>query len=42
MFNENKAAVSLGLFEQAFGERPDANVQRKHRDKAPPIIRSSW
>lgn len=42
VFNENKAAVSLGLFEQAFGERPDANVQRKHRDKAPPIIRSSW
>ncbi|SDZ16954.1 DUF6682 family protein [Delftia lacustris] len=42
IFNENKAAVSLGLFEQAFGERPDANVQRKHRDKAPPIIRSSW
>jgi hypothetical protein len=42
VFNETKAAVSLGLFEQAFGERPDANVQRKHRDKAPPIIRSSW
>lgn len=42
VFNPDKAAVSLVLFERAFGERPDANVQRKQRDKAPPIIRSSW
>lgn len=42
VFDPSKAAVSLALFEQAFGERPDANVQRKHRDKAPPIIRSAW
>ncbi|QTD44553.1 DUF6682 family protein [Ottowia testudinis] len=41
-FNPTKAAQSLTLFEQAFGERPDANVQRKHRDLAPPIVRSNW
>ena len=38
----NKAAQSLALFAQAFGERVDANVQRKHRDRAPPLVRSSW
>ncbi len=42
IFNETKAAVSLGLFEQAFGERQDANVQRKQRDRRPPLVRSSW
>lgn len=38
-FDPNKAATSLAQFEQAFGERPDANVQRKHRDKRPPVVR---
>ena len=38
-FDPGKAAASLALFEQAFGERPDANVQRKHRDKRPPVVR---
>lgn len=41
-FDPGKAAVSLALFVQAFGERPDANVQRKRRDKRPPLVRSSW
>ena len=41
-FDPNKAAQSLALFAQAFGERVDANVQRKHRDRAPPLVRSSW
>lgn len=41
-FDPDKAAVSLGLFVQAFGERPDANVQRKQRDRRPPLVRSSW
>lgn len=38
-FDPAKAATSLALFVQAFGERPDANVQRKHRDKRPPVVR---
>lgn len=38
-FDPNKAAVSLGLFTQSFGDRPDANVQRKLRDKRPPVVR---
>lgn len=41
-FDPSKAAVSLALFVQAFGERPDANVQRKRRDKRPPLVRSNW
>lgn len=38
-FDPTKAATSLALFVQAFGERPDANLQRKHRDKRPPVVR---
>lgn len=38
----NKAAQFLALFVQAFGERPDANVQRKQRDRRPPVVRCSW
>ncbi|GKT19799.1 hypothetical protein AVHY2522_23810 [Acidovorax sp. SUPP2522] len=41
-FDPGKAAESLALFVQAFGERPDANVQRKQRDRRPPIVRSNW
>lgn len=41
-FDPSKAATSLALFVQAFGERPDANVQRKHRDRRPPIVHSNW
>lgn len=41
-FDRNKAAESLGLFVQAFGERPDANVQRKQRDRRPPVVQINW
>ncbi len=41
-FDRNKAAESLALFVQAFGERPDANVQRKQRDRRPPIVQMNW
>lgn len=42
VFDPSKAAQSLALFTQAFGERIDANVQRKHRDRNPPVVRSNW
>lgn len=41
-FDPSKSATSLGLFVQAFGERPSANVRRKQRDRRPPLVRSSW
>lgn len=41
-FDPSKAAESLGLFVQAFGERPDANVQRKQRDRRPPLVQINW
>lgn len=40
--NKSKAAEFDALFTAAFGERPDANVQRKHRDQRPPIVRMVW
>lgn len=40
--NPLKAAEYAALFEASFGARPDANVQRKQRDKRPPIVRCSW
>lgn len=41
-FDPSKANVSLSLFVQAFGERPDANVQRKLRDRRPPLVAINW
>lgn len=41
-FDPAKAATSLALFVQAFGERHDANVQRKQRDRRPPIVHCNW
>ena len=41
-FDPAKAAASLALFSQAFGDRPDANVQRKRRNRRMPVVRSSW
>lgn len=41
-FDPGKAATFLGLFVQAFGERPDANVQRKQRDRRPPVVHCNW
>lgn len=41
-FDPAKAIQSLALFTASFGERPDANVQRKQRDRQPPLVRSAW
>ncbi|MBF5006854.1 phage adaptor protein [Diaphorobacter caeni] len=41
-FNKVKALEHEAMFARAFGERPDANVQRKHRDKRPPVVRMRW
>lgn len=40
--NPVKAAEHEAVFERSFGVRPDANVQRKHRDRRPPIVRMQW
>lgn len=37
-----KAAEHEAVFERSFGARPDANVQRKRRDRRPPIVRMQW
>lgn len=41
-FDKSKAIEFEASFERSFGARPDANVQRKQRDKRPPLVRSSW
>lgn len=33
-----KALEQEAIFEQSFGVRPDANVQRKRRDRRPPVV----
>lgn len=40
--NQTGSAQHEALFERSFGSRPDANVQRKHQDKRPPVVASSW
>lgn len=42
VLNVTGAAEHEALFERSFGMRPDANVQRKHQDKRPPVVASSW
>jgi len=42
MYNDAKAGVALERFEKVFGKRPDANVQRKQRDRRPPLVHSNW
>jgi len=37
-FDENLALKHLAAFEQSFGRRPDAGVQRKWRDKHPRVV----
>jgi hypothetical protein len=37
--NVQKALKHEKVFERSFGARLDANVQRKHRDRRPPIVR---
>jgi hypothetical protein len=39
MQDANRAATYDGLFTADFGARVDANVQRKRRDKRPPVVR---
>lgn len=38
-FDPNAAAKHELAFTASFGRRPDANVQRKRRDKRPPVVR---
>lgn len=40
--DKSRAAEFEAQFTQSFGERPDANVQRKQRDRSPPVVRCSW
>lgn len=40
--DKSRAAEFAAQFTQSFGERPDANVQRKQRDRSPPVVRCSW
>lgn len=42
VFDQNEADKQEAIFIRNFGERPDANVQRKRRDKRPPVVRSNW
>ena len=42
VLDKSKAAEFEIAFERSFGARPDANVQRKQRDKRPPVVRSNW
>jgi hypothetical protein len=37
--DKGKAAEHEASFTASFGERPDANVQRKRRDRRPPVVR---
>lgn len=38
----SEAAQHEAEFERAFGARPDANVQRKRRDRRPRLVRFEW
>lgn len=38
-FDENAALKHDAAFTASFGQRPDANVQRKRRDRRPPVVR---
>lgn len=40
--NRDKALEHEGVFERSFGVRPDANVQRKRRDRRPPVVHMHW
>ncbi len=42
VFDAGRSASSLVLFEQAFGQRPDANVQRKQRERRAHVVRFRW
>lgn len=40
--NKSKSAEFDLKFTESFGIRPDANVQRKRRDKRPPVVQMGW
>jgi len=40
--NESQAAKHEAVFVASFGERPDANVQRKQRDRRPQVVQFNW
>ena len=42
VFDATTAAAREVEFERNFGFRHDANVQRKQRDKRPPVVRAVW
>ena len=42
VFDQSEAEKQEATFIRNFGERPDANVQRKRRDRRPPIVRAIW
>lgn len=39
LYDPAEALRQEAIFDAAFGKRPDANVQRKRRDKRPPVVR---
>ena len=41
-YDRDQAQLHETLFERDFGARPDANVQRKQRDKRPRLVKSHW
>lgn len=41
-YDRDRAQLHEALFERDFGARPDANVQRKQRDKRPRLVKSHW
>lgn len=41
-YDETKAGSYEAMFVASFGYRADANVQRKQRDKRPPIVKANW
>ena len=40
--DKSKAREHEAGFEASFGPRQDANVQRKQRDRKPPLVRCAW
>ena len=41
-YDKDRADQQEAIFTMNFGERPDANVQRKRRDKRPPVVQVIW
>lgn len=41
-YDKDRADQQEAIFTMSFGERPDANVQRKRRDKRPPVVQVIW